>query len=167
MSNGKSAGKKPARRIPTGVWVVALLAVVLIWLLLGRASEESPAASQVAPETQTIENKGSDTLVNLALAWAEAYMPSHPGVSISVTGGGSGTGIAAMINGTVDIANASRVMKPEEIAAARANGTSPVEFVVARDAIAVAGNRDVGGQVAVGVAVDGDVGGNRQLAQCR
>ena len=137
MSNGKKAGKKPARRIPTGVWVVALLAVVLIWLLLGRASEESPAASQVAPETQTIENKGSDTLVNLALAWAEAYMPSHPGVSISVTGGGSGTGIAAMINGTVDIANASRVMKPEEIAAARANGTSPVEFVVARDAIAV------------------------------
>lgn len=137
MSNGEKAGKKSTRRIPTGVWIVPLLAVVLIWLLLGRASQESPAASHVAPETQTIENKGSDTLVNLALAWAEAYMPSHPSVSISVTGGGSGTGIAAMINGTVDIANASRAMKPEEIAAARANGTSPVEFVVARDAIAV------------------------------
>ena len=86
---------------------------------------------------QTIENKGSDTLVNLALAWAEAYMEQHPDVRISVTGGGSGTGIAAMINGTVDIANASRAMKPEEIAAAEANGISPREFVVARDAIAV------------------------------
>lgn len=64
-------------------------------------------------------------------------MAEHPEVRISVTGGGSGTGIAAMINGTVDIANASREMKPEEIEAARANGIDPVEFVVARDAIAV------------------------------
>jgi phosphate transport system substrate-binding protein len=58
-------------------------------------------------------------------------------VRLSVTGGGSGTGIAAMINGTVDIANASRDMKQEEVEAAQANGISPVEFVVARDAIAV------------------------------
>jgi phosphate transport system substrate-binding protein len=86
---------------------------------------------------KTIENKGSDTLVNLALAWAEEYMSLHPDVRISVTGGGSGTGIAAMINGTVDIANASREMKAEEITAAQANGIQPVEFVVARDAIAV------------------------------
>ncbi|MBN1400213.1 MAG: PstS family phosphate ABC transporter substrate-binding protein [Anaerolineae bacterium] len=84
-----------------------------------------------------IENKGSDTLVNLALAWAESYMQSRPDVRISVTGGGSGTGIAAMINGTVDIANASRAMKQEEIDAARKNGIEPVEWVVARDAIAV------------------------------
>jgi phosphate transport system substrate-binding protein len=91
-----------------------------------------------APEaSQTIENKGSDTLVNVALAWAEEYMRLHPDVRLSVTGGGSGTGIAAMINGTVDIANASREMKAEEIKAAEANGISPVEFVVARDAIAV------------------------------
>jgi len=76
-------------------------------------------------------------LVNLALAWAEVYMEGRPEVSISVTGGGSGTGIAALINGTVDIANASRRMKPEEIEAAEANGISPVEFVVARDAIAI------------------------------
>ena len=84
-----------------------------------------------------IENKGSDTLVNLALAWAERYTGEHSEVRISVTGGGSGTGIAAMINGTVDIANASRAMKPEEIARAEANGISPVEIVVARDAIAI------------------------------
>jgi phosphate transport system substrate-binding protein len=64
-------------------------------------------------------------------------MELHPEVRISVTGGGSGTGIAAMINGTVDIANASRAMKVEEITAAQANGIEPVEFVVAGDAIAV------------------------------
>jgi phosphate transport system substrate-binding protein len=71
------------------------------------------------------------------LAWAETYMELHPEVRISVTGGGSGTGIAALINDTVDIANASRQMKAEEIEAAEANGISPLEFVVARDAIAV------------------------------
>ena len=100
-------------------------------------SNGSPAADGTPDNSQVIENKGSDTLVNLALAWAEAYMQLHPAVRISVTGGGSGTGIAAMINGTVDIANASREMKAEEIAAARANGITPVEFTVAQDAIAV------------------------------
>ncbi len=85
----------------------------------------------------TIENKGSDTLVNLALAWAETYMQVHPDERISVTGGGSGTGIAAMINGTVSIANVSREMKPEEVSAAKANGIVPVEFTVAHDAIAI------------------------------
>jgi phosphate transport system substrate-binding protein len=67
-------------------------------------------------------------------------MRLHPEVRLSVTGGGSGTGIAAMINGTVHIANASRQMKSEEVDAARANGILPVEFVVARDAIAVVVN---------------------------
>ncbi len=76
-------------------------------------------------------------MVNLALAWAEAYQEIIPGVSISVTGGGSGTGIASLANGTVDIANASRAIKPEEIQSMQANGIDPVEFVVARDAIAV------------------------------
>ena len=84
-----------------------------------------------------IENKGSDTIVNLALAWAEKYQSDHPDVSISVTGGGTGTGIAALVNGTVDIANASRKIKDEEIAQAKTNGINPVEFTVARDAIAV------------------------------
>ena len=85
----------------------------------------------------TIENKGSDTMVNLALAWAEAYRGVRPEVSIAVTGGGSGTGIAALLNGTVEIANASRPMKEDEIAAARAKGIEPVERVVAVDALAV------------------------------
>ncbi|GAB4566662.1 MAG: phosphate ABC transporter substrate-binding protein [Anaerolineae bacterium] len=109
----------------------------IIALTPGCARREAEAAPAEVQAVETIENKGSDTLVNLALAWAERYMAEHPEVRISVTGGGSGTGIAAMINGTVDIANASREMKPEEIEAARANGIDPVEFVVARDAIAV------------------------------
>ena len=76
-------------------------------------------------------------MVNLALAWAEQYQSIHPEVSISVTGGGSGTGITALANNTVDIANASRAIKPEEIELIKQNGPEPVEFVVARDAIAV------------------------------
>ena len=76
-------------------------------------------------------------MVNLALAWAEAYQAEYPDVRISVTGGGSGTGIAALINGTVDIANASRAIKDEEKEKAQANGIDPIEFIVARDAIAI------------------------------
>ena len=76
-------------------------------------------------------------MVNLALAWAEQYQKLHSEIRLSVTGGGSGTGIAALINHSVDIANASRQIKPEEIAAAKKNGVQPVEHVVARDAIAV------------------------------
>lgn len=85
----------------------------------------------------SIQNVGSDTIVNLALAWAEAYQGEHTGTRIAVTGGGSGTGLAALINGTIDIANASRQIKSEEIDRAEANAINPVEHVVARDAIAV------------------------------
>jgi phosphate transport system substrate-binding protein len=85
----------------------------------------------------SIQNIGSDTMVNLALAWAEAYTAQHTTVQLSVTGGGSGTGVAALINGTVEIANASRRIKAEEVTAAEANGITPVERVVARDAIAI------------------------------
>ena len=99
-----------------------------------------PASSaETASDSQAgyIENKGSDTIVNLALAWAEKYQDEHPNIRISVTGGGSGTGIASLINGTVDLANASRQIKQEEIDQAESNGVEPVEHVIARDAIAV------------------------------
>ena len=90
------------------------------------------------PQQSTyIQNTGSDTIVNLALAWAEKYQSINPDVRISVSGGGSGTGIAALINKTVDIANASRKIKPEEKQAAEKNGVEPQEFTIARDAIAV------------------------------
>jgi phosphate transport system substrate-binding protein len=114
-------------------------AAILIFVLVysascGRSSSEEAASDSAATY---IENKGSDTIVNLALAWAETYQAEHPEVSISVTGGGSGTGIASLINGTVDIANASRQIKEEEIAEANGNGVEPVEHIIARDAIAV------------------------------
>jgi phosphate transport system substrate-binding protein len=99
-----------------------------------RAGEEGSAGST---ENRAIQNKGSDTLVNVALSWAETYRDVDPSVTIAVTGGGSGTGIAALINGTVDIANASRAMKEKEYADAQANGIEAVEHVVAIDALAV------------------------------
>ena len=84
-----------------------------------------------------IDNKGSDTIVNLALGWAEKYQSEHPDVSVAVTGGGSGTGIAALINKTTNIANASRQIKAEEVTEAKKNGVDPMEHTIARDAIAV------------------------------
>jgi len=93
--------------------------------------------SSSAASAQYIENKGSDTIVNLALAWAEKYQGDHPDIRISVTGGGSGTGIASLVNGTVGIANASRQIKEEEITEAQSKGVNPVEHIIARDAIAV------------------------------
>jgi phosphate transport system substrate-binding protein len=106
--------------------------------LVGCASiNQSNQSSTDSKQVTYIENKGSDTIVNLALAWAEEYHKLYPDVSISVTGGGSGTGIAALINNTVDIANASRQIKPEEIESTKASGAEPVEFVIARDAIAI------------------------------
>jgi phosphate transport system substrate-binding protein len=84
-----------------------------------------------------IQNKGSDTLVNVAQAWAEAYQEVDPEVAVAVSGGGSGTGIAALINGTVDIANASRKMKDKEIAMAEEHGHKVVEHVVGYDALSV------------------------------
>lgn len=85
-----------------------------------------------------IQNKGSDTLVNLAQAWAEEYKNVNPKVALAVSGGGSGTGIAALINGTVDIANSSRAIKGEEREEAKKNTAKDVkEFIVGMDALAV------------------------------
>jgi phosphate transport system substrate-binding protein len=89
-----------------------------------------------------IQNKGSDTLVNVAQAWAEAYQKVKPEVAVAVSGGGSGTGIAAMINGTVDIANASRKMKDKEIKMAKDRGQDPIEHIVGYDALVVYIHKD-------------------------
>jgi len=84
-----------------------------------------------------IQNKGSDTLVNVAQAWAEHYKEVDASVAVAVSGGGSGVGFSALINGKVDIANASRKIKASEIEQARKNGVEPVEFIVGYDALAV------------------------------
>ncbi|MEA5079373.1 MAG: phosphate ABC transporter substrate-binding protein [Anaerolineaceae bacterium] len=116
-----------------------LLGGIILCLLAACQTKPSDGTIPSTPVVTSayIENKGSDTIVNLALAWAEAYQKIHPDVSISVTGGGSGTGITALLNKTVDIANASRQIKPEELTAAKAAGLNPQEFIIARDAIAV------------------------------
>lgn len=92
---------------------------------------------------QQVENiliKGSDTEVNLALVLAETFMETDPDVSIAVTGGGSGAGIAALINGKTSIANASRPMKTEEILLAKMRKVQPLSTVLGMDAIAIVVN---------------------------
>ncbi|MDG4476078.1 phosphate ABC transporter substrate-binding protein [Thiovibrio frasassiensis] len=93
--------------------------------------------SQQSTPVQSLSIKGSDTMVHLVSSWTEEFMKSHPDVDISVTGGGSGTGIAALINGTTDICAASRDMKEKERKQAEGNKVSPVELSVARDGIAL------------------------------
>ena len=107
------------------------LLVLLLALACGGADGSSGARRTV------IQNKGSDTIVFVALAWAENYGDVNPSVAVAVTGGGSGTGISAMVNGTVDIANTSRAMTESEIEEARSRGIDPIEHVVGFDALAV------------------------------
>lgn len=114
-----------------------LLAAALLACLASCGAPVGQARTPLPGAVTSIQNKGSDTLVNVALAWAEAYGQIRPDVQIAVTGGGSGTGIAALVNGTVDMANASRRIKDEERAQAEASGIEPLEHEVAGDAIAV------------------------------
>src|SRR5262249_23068272 len=133
----------------------------LVSLISGCKKSESgsePAASSGAPSSSapapapaasagggavTIQVKGSDTMVNLAQAWAEEYKKVAPQVNVEVSGGGSGVGIAALIKGTIDIADASRNMKPTEIEQAKKNtGKDPKEFIVGYDALAIYVHKD-------------------------
>jgi phosphate transport system substrate-binding protein len=120
----------------------ALLAMSLMSTGCGKTEgkkEDGGAKAQVT----TIQNKGSDTMVNVAQAWAEEYKKIAPDVAVEVSGGGSGVGIAALVKGTIDIANASRNMKPEEIEQARKNtGKEPKEYIVGHDAIGLYVHKD-------------------------
>ncbi|MCI0743835.1 MAG: phosphate ABC transporter substrate-binding protein [Verrucomicrobia subdivision 3 bacterium] len=91
----------------------------------------------------TVQNIGSDTMVNLAQAWAEEYAKVEPSVSVEVSGGGSGIGVAALINGTAEIANCSRKLEPSEIEKAKAkHGSDPKEFMVGYDALSIYVHKD-------------------------
>ena len=103
---------------------------VLIMLTLGGCSRQGQQAG-------SLQIKGSDTMVNLGQAWAEAFMKANPKLSVAVTGGGSGTGIAALLSKTCDIAELSRELKPEEISMAREKGFDPKQIMVALDGLAV------------------------------
>jgi len=116
-----------------GRWIaVAVLAVVVVssiaFIYFSQQGQQT---------TYTINQKGSDTMLILAQKWAEEYMKKHPEAQIAVSGGGSGTGIAALINKQVDIADASREIADKEIEQAKANGVNPTEWKVALDGISV------------------------------
>ena len=113
----------------------------LFILVLAACSPTVESASAAAPSPQrVIQNKGSDTLVNLALAWAEAYRQVNPDLLIAVTGGAFAGRALLPDQSHVDIANVSRHIKEEEIDAAHANGVEPTEFIVAIDALAIVVN---------------------------
>ena len=111
------------------------LVVASATLLLG-------ACTRSNAEGRMIQVLGSNTLLEVGRAWAEAYSKLHPEVNLSVNGGGSGKGIAAIIDGTVDFANSSRKMEPAEIEKARAKGHDPVEHHVGYDGIAMFVHKD-------------------------
>jgi phosphate transport system substrate-binding protein len=106
------------------------LACLAVLLALGGCGRQGQQAN-------SIQIKGSDTMVNLGQAWAEAFMKANPEVSAAVTGGGSGTGIAALLSNTCQIAELSRVLNPEEIEMARKKGFEPRQITVAMDGLAV------------------------------
>jgi phosphate transport system substrate-binding protein len=108
-----------------------LFFLIIPFLFFGCKKKEGEVAQTV------ISVKGSDTMVNLAQKWAEVYMQKNPNVSIQVTGGGSGTGVASLLNGTVNLANSSRELKESEIETATQKGIKPVVYEVALDGIAV------------------------------
>jgi phosphate transport system substrate-binding protein len=116
-----------------------LLAAAIAIAAIGCKKRDAGGAN----EKKAIQNIGSDTMVNLAQAWAEEYAKVEPSVSIEVSGGGSAVGIAALINGTADLANSSRKLEPEEVEKAKSHlGKDPKEFMVGYDGLAIYVHKD-------------------------
>jgi phosphate transport system substrate-binding protein len=114
-------------------WILALIPLLV-----------SSLASVSAADTQRtlIQNRGSDSMAIAVVEWAEQYKQNKTAIGVAVSGGGSGTGIAALINGTVDIANASRAMTRKEINLAKERGIAPVQHIVGYDGVAVYVHKD-------------------------
>lgn len=131
---GKFRVKSIAMRSMTVVFVSVLAA------LSGCTKPPAPGTqtAQGGSPSDSVSIKGSDTMVHLVAKWTEAYRAAKPTSNIAVTGGGSGTGIAALINGTTNICMASRNMSEKEMADAAAKGRPAVETPVALDGIAIA-----------------------------
>jgi phosphate transport system substrate-binding protein len=118
------------------VWTLSL--VGLFACTRDQAATQQSTTTAASTDKTSIAVKGSDTMVILGQRWAETYMKTSPGVTIQVTGGGSGTGIAALVNGTTDVCESSRPMKDKEKQDVEAKrGAKPVETKVALDALAV------------------------------
>lgn len=135
------------------VWLVITLSGLLAALIAGcgpkpdqtqmpmmnKGMTKAPAP---AAEKQSIRQAGSNTLVQVARAWQQAFNVTHPDVQIAVSGEGTGTGFTALIDGSAEIADASRKIKDKELEQAKAKGVTPVEHLVAYDGIAVIVHKD-------------------------
>jgi len=139
-------------RIPATIFLCGFVLAGAFGSSIARADSTSSASSPSSPAASSPESskneaaisiKGSDTMVILGQRWAEGYMKRHPEIKVQVSGGGSGTGIAALINGTTDIAQASRPMEGrEKIQYVRAFKRKPIEIPVALDGIVVVIHKD-------------------------
>jgi len=134
--------KSKNRSLVIGAAVIAVMAVAALggyYAMIPSAgqpqSTTTASTSSAGLPVVVINQKGSDTLLVLAQRWAEEYMKTHPNAQIAVSGGGSGTGIAALINGQIDIADASRQINQKERDEAKSKGINPVEWKVALDGI--------------------------------
>jgi phosphate transport system substrate-binding protein len=119
-----------------------VLSVCAAMLMAGAALTGCSRPDAGGANATELNVKGSDTMVNLCAAWTEAFMKANPGKSVSVTGGGSGTGIAALINGTTDIAASSRPMKESELKQVEAGGAAAVEHILGLDGLAICVHKD-------------------------
>jgi len=129
----------PSTMIRLSLQAVGVVASLAALVACGGGGGQTAAK----PAKTIIQNKGSDTMVNVAQVWAEEYRKAAPDVEVEVSGGGSGVGIAALLKGAVDIANASRDLKPAEAEqASRNTGKAPVGFTVGFDALAVYVHKD-------------------------
>ena len=131
---------KVSKRIALSLVAVLAVGAFALTGCNGSKSDDTTGKSG-APAAEALSGaisvSGSDTMVNLAQAWAEEFGTANPGVMVSVKGGGSGNGIAALLNKTVDFANASRDIKPEEIEQGKTGGVDAVTTVVAKDGVVV------------------------------
>lgn len=121
----------------------SILTLVACLAMAGCGKKEATNSAGSSDAGGTLQVQGSDTMVNLVQAWAEKYQETQPSVDIEVGGGGSGVGIAALVNGTIDIASASRDMKPEEKSKLKStSGKDAQEFTVGYDCLAIYVHKD-------------------------
>src|SRR5206468_11118373 len=133
----KSPNMKNAQ-LTWGIHAGAAIGVIASLVLSGCGKTPEASSEGTSPKPVEIRAKGSDTMIQLATAWAEAYRKVKPNVFVNANGGGTGTGVAALQNNTTDICDASRELKPEERAKVKeVTGKDVKEFTVAYDALAV------------------------------
>ncbi len=113
----------------------------LALLTVAGAGDVAHAQARESNLSGSVRVIGSNTVTPVSTAWAEAFMKLHPNVSVSISGPGSGPGIAAIIDNTTDIGQSSRSIRPQEIERAKANGNNPVETIVAWDGLAMIVNK--------------------------